>query len=97
METYIVITKTQKVKVPITPDFTINDFITKINNHELFDEDNIDWDKEEIIDEDYSYALYESEVCTKDKIYTFQGPYKIGTLYKNIDLSSFSIKSKFTF
>lgn len=88
-ENYIEITRVQKVQIPINDDFTLSDFCQVINENELFDDDRIDWDNEEVIEEDYSYAVHESKFQKNGRSYEFNSPYDIGTTYNDITTRSF--------
>ena len=84
MKNSIVITRVQQVEIPVSDDFSIKDFCNVLNEGDLFDDDRLDWDKENVIEEDYSFAVHDSKLTTNGRTYEFNSPYSIGTLYTDI-------------
>jgi len=84
MRNSIVITRVQQVEIPVSDDFSIKDFCNVLNEGNLFNDDRLDWDKENVIEEDYSFAVHDSKLTTNGRTYEFYSPYSIGTSYINI-------------
>ena len=42
---------------------------------DLFDDDRLDWNKENVIEEDYSFAVHDSKLTTNGRTYEFCSPY----------------------
>ena len=84
MRNSIVITRIQQVEIPVSDDFTIKDFCNVLNEGDLFDDDRLDWNRENVIEEDYSFAVHDSKLTTNGRTYEFSSPYDIGTSYINI-------------
>ena len=91
----IIITRVQQVEVPVSDDFKLKDFCNVLNEGDLFDDDRIYWDKENVVEEDYSFAVHDSKVNIGDKIYSFDSPYDIGTSYSEIEPRQFSINKEY--
>ena len=90
MENPIVITRVQQVEIPVSDDFSIKNFCNVLNEGDLFDDDRLDWDKENVIVEDYSFAVHNSKLTTNGRTYEFNSPYSIGTLYTDIKPNLFT-------
>ena len=84
MKNSIVITRVQQVEIPVSDDFSIKDFCNVLNDGDLFDDDRLDWDKENVIEEDYSFAVHDSKLTTNGRTYEFYSPYRIGIFYADI-------------
>ena len=84
MKNSIVITRVQQVEIPVSDDFSIKDFCNVLNEGDLFDDDRLDWNKENVIEEDYSFAVHDSKLTTNGRTYEFYSPYRIGTFYADI-------------
>jgi hypothetical protein len=90
----ITVTRVQQVEIPVSDDFLFKDFINALTEHSLFDDDRIDWEKEEVVEEDYSYAPYRSKFEDENCIKTFATPYSIGTVYSDLTPMSFYTSKK---
>lgn len=84
MKNSIVITRVQQVEIPVSDDFSIKDFCNVLNEGDLFVDDRLDWNRENVIEEDYSFAVHDSKLTTNGRTYEFCSPYSIGTLYTDI-------------
>jgi hypothetical protein len=69
MENYIEITKVVKERVPLTRKPTADE-LAMIKNDEMFNTETlIDWDKSEVIEEDYSYGRLDVQFENKQLYY----------------------------
>ena len=50
----------------------------------MFDDDRLDWNRENVIEEDYSFAVHDSKLTTNGRTYEFYSPYRIGIFYADI-------------
>lgn len=83
-ESYVEFVKTQKVRVPLKTALNKQKFINFVNCDEnMFDYDGeiFDFDNEEVVDEDYSYANNACKLVIEGNVkYEFQSPYKYSIL-----------------
>ena len=80
---YIEFVKIQKVRVPLKKAIGKQRFINFVNNDEnIYDyEDIFDFDNEEVVDEEHSYANNDCKLVVDDKIlYEFVSPYRYSLL-----------------
>lgn len=83
-ESYVEFIRTQKVRVPLKTALGKQEFINFVNADEnMFDYDGqiFDFDNEEVVDEDYSYANNDCKLVIEGNVkYEFKSPYKYSVL-----------------
>ena len=84
MKSYIEFTRVQQVKVPLTKEIDFQSFIDYMNgDSNMFDDDSFDFDNEEVVEEDYSFANHRCKYVYEDDVRVFYAsPYVLGTLFK---------------
>jgi len=84
-QSYIEFTRVQQVRVPLKKDIEEFQFKRYVNGDDnMFDDEDIfDFDNEEIVEEEYSFANHDCKLVIDDKmVYGFKSPWVIGTLFK---------------
>jgi hypothetical protein len=84
-QSYIEFTRVQQVRVPIKKNIKVYQFKDYMNGDEnMYDDDDIfDFDNEEIVEEEHSFANHDCKLVVDDKmVYEFKSPYVLGTLFK---------------
>lgn len=84
-QSYIEFTRVQQVRVPLKKKINTQQFIYYMNGEDnMFDDEDIfDFDNEEIVEEEYSFANHDCKLVVDDKmVYEFKSPWVIGTLFK---------------
>lgn len=85
MNNYIEFTRVQQVRVPLKKIIKVYQFKDYMNGDDnMFDDDDIfDYDNEEIVAEEYSFANHNCKLVVDDRVvFEFKSPYVIGTLFK---------------
>lgn len=85
VQSYIEFTRVQQVRVPLKKKINYQQFIYYMNGEDnMFDDEDIfDFDNEEIVEEEYSFANHDCKLVVDDKmVYEFKSPWVIGTLFK---------------